>query len=563
LVEHSPDAVLICSQDKCMFSNAAGLRLLGARDNSELAGRPIADSVPSSRRGAFKDYLAQASGSQDLLKMEEKMVRMDGSSVDVEVSAIPFKYQDEDALQIILHDITERKRFEKKISYLAYYDKLTGLPNRSLLYDRLDQAIKAARRADGLVAVLFLDLDNFKRINDTLGHTLGDKLLKGVGTRLPGILRPSDSIAHLQKGEVDKSVSRLGGDEFVVLLTSVSDVKYVGRIAQRIVEIMAQPFTLDQHELFITTSMGITIFPYDGDDPDTLLKNADVAMYNAKDQGKNTFRFYTQSMNETAYERLSIETNLRTALLREEFLLHYQPQIEVRSGCMVGAEALVRWQSEERGLVQPGNFIPIAEENGLIVPIGEWVLRTACSQYTAWRASGLGPFRMAVNLSGYQFRQKNLVEIVSRAMTDFGVEPASLELELTESMIMQDAPDAIITMGKLKDMGIALTIDDFGTGYSSLSHLKRFPLDSLKIDASFVRDIATNPDDAAITKTIIAMAHNLGLVVVAEGVETEQQLEFLRVNGCDIVQGFLVGRPMPAEEFTEFAERAPVPGSAD
>jgi EAL domain-containing protein (putative c-di-GMP-specific phosphodiesterase class I) len=335
------------------------------------------------------------------------------------------------------------------------------------------------------------------------------------------------------------------------------DLKDPGKVAQRVIDTVAQPFRVDRHELFITASMGISIFPHNGDDSDTLLKNADVAMYKAKDLGKNTYQFYTQSMNETAYERLMIEGGLRTALQQEEFLLHYQPQVELLSGRVTGVEALVRWQHKKRGMIPPVDFIPIAEENGLIVPIGEWVLLTACSQHLAWQQKGVGHFRVAVNLSSYQFRQKTLVETVSNAMKHYGLEAGCIELELTESMVMQNAQEAVTTMGKLKDMGIALTMDDFGTGYSSLSYLKRFPLDSLKIDASFVRDITTDPNDAAITRTIIAMAHNLNLTVVAEGVETEEQLEFLRENGCDTVQGYLMSRPLPAEAFAVFASQWP------
>ena len=449
-------------------------------------------------------------------------------------------------------EIKIRKRSEEQIKYLAYYDSLTDLPNRMLFLDRLSQSLEHAKRHERLLAVLFLDLDNFKRINDTLGHSTGDKLLKEVAFRISGCLRKSDSFAYLGKEGFSASLSRLGGDEFVILLTEINTVQDAASVAQRIIETMSQPFELGKNEVFITASIGVTLYPYHGDEAGVLLKNADAAMYQAKEQGRNNYQFFNQSLSDSTFERLMLDNNLRLALKRDELLLHYQPQVEIAGGRIIGMEALVRWRHQERGIISPAEFIPIAEENGCIVPIGEWVLNTACAQNRLWQGlNGNGSMKMAVNLSSYQFRQAKLIETVARAIEEHGLPPHLIELELTEGIIMRNADETVATLRELKNMGVQISIDDFGTGYSSLSYLRRFPIDTLKIDSAFVRDLATDEDDASITKAIIAMAHNLGLRVIAEGVETKEQFDFLAENGCDAVQGFLFSQPLASDDATD------------
>ncbi len=426
---------------------------------------------------------------------------------------------------------------ESRLNYLAYYDVLTGLPSRTLFQDRLDQALTYANRHESMLAVLLIDLDDFKTINDSLGHHTGDQLLKQLATRLTGSLREGDTVA------------RLGGDEFVVILDNVASEEDASVVTQKILKLGIEPFTIDSHELFVTCSIGIASYPKDGEDAETLLKNADAALYRAKDQGRNNAQFCSAEMNAKALQRLTLENNLRNALKRQEFLLHYQARVDLHSGEITGMEALVRWQHPKQGLIPPGRFIPVAEDSGLIVPLGAWVLRTACAQNKAWQAAGLKPVCVAVNLSARQFRQQDLVELVTRILQETGLDAVYLELELTESMMMQNVEATIATLTRLKAIGVKFSIDDFGTGYSSLSYLKRFPIDSLKIDQSFVRDLSTDPNDAAITKTIISMAHDLGLRVIAEGVETQEQETFLRLHHCDEMQGYFFSKPVPAKEF--------------
>ena len=438
-----------------------------------------------------------------------------------------------------LLDITERKRAECEIEQLAYYDTLTGLPNRTLCQDRLRQAIAQAHRERRLVGVLFLDLDRFKSINDTMGHLYGDRVLKMVAERLCKIVRECDTVA------------RLGGDEFVVILTAVNQAQEINLMASRILAELAVPLQVDGHETFTTASIGVAVYPMDGEDVHALLKNADIAMYKAKELDKNNHQFFSTEMNVQIVERLMLEASLRKALARSEFSLVYQPQIDINTGSIIAMEALIRWQHPEMGMIPPDTFISVAEETGLILPIGEWVLRTACARNKAWQRAGFVKLRVAVNLSARQFKQKNLVGMVQSVLAETGLEPAYLELELTESTIMTNPLDAAQTLSQLKEMGICLTIDDFGTGYSSLSYLKHFSMDRLKIDQSFVHDISNNPDDAAIAEAIIAMGHSLNLRVIAEGVESKGQLEFLRERCCDEIQGYLLGRPLSEEAFTE------------
>jgi diguanylate cyclase (GGDEF)-like protein len=449
------------------------------------------------------------------------------------------------------------KKSEERILKMAYFDDLTSLPNRTLFQDRFKQALANAERYKGKTALLYLDLDNFKRINDTLEHRVGDMLLKGVAERLANYIRKADSITFQGGNPSTNTVARLGGDEFIVLLTKIQNIKDAEMVAKRILNILSQPFRLDGHEVFVTASIGIAIYPIDGKDSDTLLKNADTAMYHAKDLGKNNLQFYNHSMNATAFERLILENCLRKAIEREEFVLHYQPRIDMKTGKIVGTEALLRWNLTGKGLIYPGEFIPLAEETGIIIPIGEWVLKTACEQNKVWQESNTANtcISVSLNLSGQQFNQEHLLKTIAQALTDSKLDPQYLELEITENVVMKNAQSTITLLKSLKNMGVRLSMDDFGTGYSSFSYLKRFPLDLIKIDRSFIRDVTVNSEDAAIVKAIIAMAHTLKMKVIAEGVETDKQMEFLREQGCDEMQGFLLSHPLSSEDATKFLLR--------
>ncbi len=439
----------------------------------------------------------------------------------------------------VFADLTEKKLADAHAHRLSYYDTLTGLPNRLLLEERLKQALTTAQHNNWLVAVLYLDLDRFKTINDTLGHPFGDKLLQAVAARLAGHIRDSDTLA------------RFSGDEFAIVLSDIGSQQNTALVAQKILDALAEPFNLEGQEVFITPSIGIALYPLDTGNKDDLIKNADTAMSHAKAQCGNGFHFYSTDMNATASQRLTMETQLRRALERDEFVLHYQPQVSLHTGRITGMEALLRWQHPERGLVAPGEFISLLEETGLIVPVGEWVLRSACIQNSAWLAEGLPPLRVAVNLSARQFRQSGLAAVVNQALLDTGLAPEHLELEITESIMIQDLQTTITTLHQLHTLGIQISIDDFGTGYSSLSYLKRMPIGKIKIDQSFVRDICTDPDDEAIANAVIGLGHSLKMQVIAEGVETREQMEHLRAHGCDEIQGYYFSRPLPAEVFAQ------------
>ncbi|MBM4124825.1 MAG: EAL domain-containing protein, partial [Nitrospira sp.] len=457
-----------------------------------------------------------------------------------------------------VQDITDRKRTEEQIHRLAHYDGLTNLPNRRLFQDRLERALASTHRRQKLLAVLLLNLDQLKRVNDTFGPTGGDLVLRSLSERLLACIRQSDSVMPHSAEEGSVTVSRLGGDEFTILLTDIGSPQDSAKVARRILAALACPFPVGDQEVFLTGSLGISLAPSDGTDADSLLKNAGTAMNHAKKQGRNTYQFYAQDMNAAALQRLTMENALRKALGRDEFELYYQPQVDIRRWQIIGVEALIRWRHPDLGLVPPAQFIPLAEETGLIAPIGEWVLRTACTHHKAWLSAGLPPIRMSVNLSSLQFDQPDLCDIVQQILRNTAMPPECLDLELTEGILMRDAAATIKTLQRLKQLGLALAIDDFGTGYSSLSYLKRFPLDTLKIDRAFIRDVTNNADDAAITTAIIAMAHSLKLRVMAEGVETDAQLAFLREQGCDELQGYLVSKPIPAQDLPQFL-RAPLP----
>lgn len=439
--------------------------------------------------------------------------------------------------------LVRQKQAEETIRRLASYDGLTGLPNRELLKDRLNVLLAQANRKKGQIAVMFLDLDWFKVINDTVGHSAGDELLQRVARRLNSLVRDGDTVA------------RLGGDEFTVVLPEVSRVQDAVYVAERILESLRRSWILKGKKFHVTASIGIAMYPSDGGDTETLLKNADTAMYRAKDQGRDNYELYTPTMNARFAERVELENSLHQGLERGEFVVFYQPQVDIGSGRIVGTEALVRWKHPERGLVSPVEFIPVAEETGLIVPLGTWVLRTACAQNKTWQQAGLPPTRVAVNLSARQFHQRDLADTIAQVLDETGLDPQHLQLEITEGVAMNEAEFTSAMLRDLKKTGIQIAIDDFGTGHSSLSYLKRFPIDTLKIDRSFVGGLTEDPNDVAIVTVIIAMAHALNLRVIAEGVETREQLAFLKQQGCHEIQGYLCGRPAPAEAVEELLQR--------
>jgi len=448
--------------------------------------------------------------------------------------------EDEKELGIvnIVRDITEKKAIEQRLEYMAHFDDLTGLPNRVLFYDRLDKSLARAKRDNLLFAILFLDLDKFKVVNDTFGHNVGDLLLKITAKRLSNCIREADTVA------------RLGGDEFAIILTTINEPQNAAGIVQRIIACMADPFHIKKDsECTIGISIGITIYPFDGDDADTLIKNADTAMYNAKVNG-NSYRFYNSDMNTAAFRRFTIENKLREAIKQKEFLLYYQPQVDIVTSRIVGIEALIWWQTPDHELLSPDKFISIAEESELIIPISEWAIHTACSQNKTWQNAGISPIPVTINISSRQFKQQNLTEIITQLLHETGLDPHFLEIELTESILMHDEEFAIAKLEAFATKGIRLSIDSFGTGYSSIKYLKCFPIHKLKIDKSFVDDITTNHNNRAISEAIITMAHSLQLKVIAEGVKTVEQLKILRSLGCDEIQGYLFSEPLPAEKFT-------------
>jgi diguanylate cyclase (GGDEF)-like protein len=459
-----------------------------------------------------------------------------------------------DRVLVIVRDITGHKHNADHAMHLSNHDILTNLPNRYLFIDRLKHAILYAERKKMLMAILFIDLDNFKRINDTLGHNIGDQLLQHAANRLMKCLRKTDSIARLPKDESDSVVARMGGDEFTLILEDIRDTKEISQVSKRILNILAEPFTIDTQEIFITASVGIAVYPFDGDDIDIMMKNADVAMYQAKRQGRNNYQFYSESMNSFTIERFTMENKLWKALEKNEFQLFYQPQIDISTKEVIGVEALIRWLQPDLILVKPKDFIPFAEGSGLIIKIGEWVMRTACEQNMVWQKAGLNPIPVTVNISSTQFRQDDFVEIVERILQDTGLDSKYLHLELTETIIMQSDEGTITKLKALDALGIKIALDDFGTGYSSMGYLKNFPISTLKIDQSFIHNLYTNKNDQTISKAIIDLGHNFNLKVIAEGVENLKQLTLLREYGCDAVQGYLVCPPLNHEALKQFID---------
>ncbi|HEV2610416.1 MAG TPA: EAL domain-containing protein [Noviherbaspirillum sp.] len=490
------------------------------------------------RRAEFLRLMDEQEG---VTNFESQVYHRSGKIIWISENARTVRNSDQSILffEGTVIDITERKINEDRVHHQATHDALTGLPNRNLLVDRLEQAILLAMRQREQAAVVLIDLDQFKFVNDSLGHQAGDELLKIIGRRLASCIRTTDTVA------------RHGGDEFVLVLSGFHQDDALAETLQRIVTAIAEPLTLSGFEMQVTCSVGVSLYPQDGADAQALLRNADAAMYKAKDLGRDTVEYFSAEMNSHATLRFELLNSLRSAIANNEFLLHYQPKINLANGRLVGAEALIRWRHPVRGMVSPAEFIPIAEDSGLIIAIGEWVLRSACAQNVEWQRAGLPPIPISVNLSARQLAKGNIVGVVANVLADTGLAPCYLELEITETMVMRDVDKSLKTLIELKQLGVSISIDDFGTGYSSLNYLKRFPVDTLKIDRSFVNDIAIDQDDAAIVKAVISLAHILNLTVVAEGVETREQVAFLTVNGCHAGQGYLFGKPMPHDGFQE------------
>jgi diguanylate cyclase (GGDEF)-like protein len=451
---------------------------------------------------------------------------------------------------ILFSDVTKQKEDERRLHFLAYHDSLTGLPNRTLFQQRSEESLLRASRNSSKAAVMFMDVDHFKTVNDSLGHAYGDDLLKNIAARLQECVRKTDIVA------------RVGGDEFTVLLNEVRDSGDVALIAKKVLDRMGASFTVAGHEIFVSASIGISFYPDDGDNAAVLIKNADAAMFAAKEQGRNNYQFFSAEMNAQALETLMMASSLRLAVEREELLLEYQPRIDLHGGKVMGAEALVRWNHPNLGRIMPGQFIGLAEKTGLIEPIGEWVLRKACVQMVEWRQNGFGQMRVAVNLSARQFRHPDLTELVARILQETRLEADALELEVTESMVMHDPQRTAVILERLKEMGVAVAIDDFGTGYSSLSYLKRFPIDYIKIDQSFIRGIPQDAEDMGITSAIIAMGKTLGVKLIAEGVDRTEQLAFLKGEGCNEGQGYLISSPIPGNAMEKFVEKFAESGPA-
>jgi diguanylate cyclase (GGDEF)-like protein/PAS domain S-box-containing protein len=542
LFEDSADANWLMDERGFLACNSAVLRMFGYSDLSEMPHpsdiSPLTQPDGRSSRIAAEEKIAAAfrNGTE---RFEWLHQRKNGDVFPAEVCLTALTLSGRPRLLATVRDISDRKVAEERVQFLAYYDALTGLPNRTLLLDRLAKALAAARRQDNKLALLYLDLDRFKDINDSLGHSVGDLFLQEVARRLNRWGREKDTVA------------RLGGDEFLIMLTDVKDIADTAIAAERLMDAMAAEFVLQGHTLGVSCSLGISVFPEHGADGVTLIKNADAAMYSAKESGRNNFRFFTEDMNVQVAERLALEHSLRLALPRNELFLMYQPQMDMATGKVVGLEALLRWKHPELGLVPPDRFIRIAENSGLILPIGEWVLRAACAQARKWQVEGLPAVTIAVNVSAIQFRQEGFCGLIQRVLQETGLPPHCLELELTESLLLANADVMLSVVHKLKAMGLTLAIDDFGTGYSSFGYLRQFQISKLKIDRSFVSDVAVNSDAAAITTAIITMAKSLHLKVIAEGVENEAQMSFLRAHQCDEIQGYYYSKPLAVDKVAD------------
>lgn len=540
LMENIPDFIYFKDLDGKFVNVSDYVFLKGLKNREDAIGKTDFDffSEDYSKKSLEDDKKIIKTGEPIVSKIEKEVIDK-GRIVWFSTTKAPIYDNNKKIIGIVgvSRDITNFKQAEELIKYQAYHDALTGLPNRVMFNNRLETELEKAAISGKIMAIIFIDLDRFKDINDSMGHGFGDRLLKSVAQRLKNVATDNDIIARLE------------GDEFTILVKEISSLNDAAKAAEKIINTLREPFKLDKLEFYITTSIGISIYPHDAKDSVTLLKNADIAMYRAKEEGRNNYQLYSSAMNVKVFERLALESSLRNAIEKNELILYYQPQVDSNKN-IVAAEALIRWNHPELGIVSPMSFIPIAEETGLIVPIGEWVLETACVECKKWNDAGHNLI-VAVNLSGRQFKEKNLIETVESIINKTGLDPKYLELEITETIAMQNETFTIDVLNKLKETGIKIAVDDFGTGYSSLSYLKKFPIDCLKIDQSFVRNMNDDIKDAAIVNTIIGLAHNLKLKVTAEGVETQEHMDFLVDNGCEKLQGYLFSRPVPAEKFVK------------
>lgn len=545
-IEESSNGIVICTADKkqdnpVIYANRAFSNMTGFSHDEVMGLSPrflLANDWDQPELDRLRHCMRFGGSARVILRNYRK----DGSMFwnEVAMTAVPDEKGDIANFISVFNDVTDRKRYEAALEHQANHDSLTGLPNRNLLQDRLNHAIALAHRGGEKLAVLVLDLDQFKRVNDGLGHNVGDVLLQKVATRMRDCVRDSDTVA------------RLGGDEFMILTAEVNDERSIARVAQKILKQFERKITINRHDIIASASIGIAIYPRDGEDGDELFRNADTAMYRAKELGRNGFQFYSSDMNNRMRERLNIEQSLREALARRELSLWYQPKLGLLSGQVLSAEALIRWHHPHKGIISPGEFIPVAEETGLILPIGAWVIEEATRQISQWRGQEQREVRVAINISAYQFSHDRLAEQVTQALDSLSLRPELLTIEVTETAIMTQMEVTVRQLQALRDKGVLVALDDFGTGYSSLTYLKHFPIDILKIDRSFVMDITKDVQSGAIVETIINLAHNLNMRVVAEGVETQEQLEFLQAHGCDEIQGYLFSKPLPAKEFMTF-----------
>jgi diguanylate cyclase (GGDEF)-like protein/PAS domain S-box-containing protein len=552
--EHRNRALLQALPDRILTVDARGVVLehLSGEAHStgiDVVGRTLEEAFPPDGARMARECMQTVAGTG----LPQSYEFDTGSGDARKYFEARVRLQADATFLIIVREITERRQAEARIQYLAYYDTLTALPNRQLFVRELRRAIAAAKRTGSRVAILFVDLDRFKRINDTLGHAVGDALLQSVARRLDTCVRPQDFIA---RGTADREsanvrIARLGGDEFVIMVTDLDDPQQAAVVATRMRHALVEPFTADGHQFVVTPSIGISVFPDHGTEIEDLLVKADMAMYEAKDQGRNRHNFYRETTRGRSFERLDLEHDLRSAIATSELTLHYQPKVDARTGAIDGVEGLLRWYHRTRGWISPSVFIPLAEETGMIGPLGDQVIRAACAQLRSWATGGLGHLCISVNVSTRQFAREDFVESVLRTVREYEIKPQLLELEITESLLMRNIEEVIAELTRLRQAGLKISIDDFGTGYSSLGYLRQFPVDTLKIDRSFVKDLHVSSDDAAICAAIIAMARELNLATVAEGVEVIEQLEFLRDHGCSQIQGFLFSRALPAAQLEE------------